>query len=219
MVPPRERGPLHAARTPHYGDEVTSTLRPGSPRASTQSVPPRPRGQSPPHTPPGPAGGGKPASPVPLRSTAARPTGPRQPAGMLRTPPSVAAVFRSPKLPAHRAPNRPTTRSDATGEALREAVGVIGHLWLAPFASSLRGRRIGRACEQSGRVGSRCRLRGRRFKWNLFDARPLFHLSRRPTRRRRAPIGFAFAKSVWQRIGKRAASDSFEVIRARGGRA
>lgn len=66
--------------------------------------------------------------------------------------------------------------------------------------------RFGRAGEQSGRAGSRCRLRGRRFKWNLFDARPLFHLSRRPTRRRRASIGFAFAKSVVQRIGNNAAN-------------
>ncbi len=28
-------------------------------------------------------------------------------------------------------------------------------------------------------TGSRCRLRSRRLKWNLFDARPLFHLTRR----------------------------------------
>ena len=145
----------------------------------------------------------------------------------LGTPPPVAAVCHSCFIRVsfvfHSTPRPRQTAPPPCGtvarEALREAIEVIEHLWLAPFASSLRGRRIGRACEQSGRVGSRCRLRGRRFKWNLFDARPLFHLSRRPTRRRRAPIGFAFAKSVWQRIGKRAASDSFEVIRARGGRA
>ena len=154
MVHPRERGPLHAARTPHYGDEVTSTLRPGSPRASTQSVPPRPRGQSPPHTPPGRACGGKPASPVPLRSTAARPTGPRQPAGMLRTPPPVAAVFRSLRLPAHRAPGKPPhhpqrcDRGGASGGRRGES-RICG------------SRPLHRACEEGAsgeRVSSRAEL-------------------------------------------------------------
>jgi hypothetical protein len=40
----------------------------------------------------------------------------------------------------------------------------------------------------SGVYPSRCRLQSRRLKWNLFAVRPLFHLTRRLLRRRRAII-------------------------------
>jgi len=108
----------------------------------------------PPHMPPGRACGGKPASPVPLRSTAARPTGPRQPAGMLRTPPPVAAVFRSLRLPAHRAPGKPPhhpqrcDRGGASGGRRGES-RICG------------SRPLHRACEEGAsgeRVSSRAEL-------------------------------------------------------------
>lgn len=172
--------------------------------------------QFPPHMPPGRACGGKPASPVPLRSTAARPAAPANPlecsAPRRPLPPCSGRLGSQP----HRAPGKPpTTCSDVERGALRETLQVIGHLWLAPQESDLLERASGTSFELAESFSSRSRLRGRRFKWNLFDARPLFHLSRRPTRRRRAPIGFACAKSVGQRIGKRAASRSFGLIRAR----
>jgi hypothetical protein len=121
------------------------------------------RAQSPPHTPHGQAGGGKPASPAPLRSAAAR-LAARRPSKRLRTPPPGAAVFRS-FLPPHRAPGQPPRHSQP---ALKE--GASGDRQsrrprtLAPQDSGLPGMRFGRAGEQSGRLGSRCRLRGRRFK-------------------------------------------------------
>ena len=120
----------------------------------------------------------------------------------LGTPPPVAAVCHSCFIRVsfvfHSTPRPRQTAPPPCGtvarEALREAIEVIEHLWLAPFASSLRGRRIGRACEQSGRAGSRCRQRSRSLKWNLFDVRPLFHLTRCLSRRRRAAIVSASPK-------------------------
>jgi hypothetical protein len=146
------------------------------------SPPPRFRSTPPPHAPPPP--------PTPKDAP--------HPAARCRRVPVAEA-------PSHTAPpaNRPPPAAMLRGEALRKAVEVIGHLWLAPRESDLLDRASGTHRGESGCAGSRCRLRGRRFKWNLFDVRPLFHLSRRPSRRRRAPIGFACAKSVGQRIGNR----------------
>ena len=45
-----------------------------------------------------------------------------------------------------------------------------------------------------------CRLRSRRLKWNLFDARPLFHLTRRLTPAALARIGFARKTKLFQLV-------------------
>ena len=166
---------MTGAGTPHYR-EVTSPLRPGSPRASTHSVRWRsiPPAQA---TRPGVRRQARLPGSAPLHRRS--PRRPRQPE-RLRTPPPGAAVFRSPKLPAHRAPGKPphhpqpAARGGASGGRQSRRPRT-----LAPQESSLSGMRIGKACEQSGRIGSRCRLRERRVKWSLFDARPLLHLTHR----------------------------------------
>jgi len=100
-------------------------------RRAAASPPPRFRSAPPPHAPPAPAN--------PLECSA-----PRRP-----LPPCSGR-----RSSLHTAPpaSRPTTRSDATGEALREAVEVIGHHWLAPFESDLLERASGK------RVSSRAEL-------------------------------------------------------------
>ena len=170
------KGPLHAARTPHYR-EVTSTLRPGSPRASTHSsslslnLPRTPRTARRAAASPPPRF--RSAPPPPASPPTANPK-------RLRTPPPGAAVFRSCLTP-HRAPGKPphhpqpAFEEGASGDRVSRRPRT-----LAPLDSGLPGPRIGKPCEQSGRFGSRCRLRERRVKWSLFDARPLLHLTRRP---------------------------------------
>ncbi len=116
--------PLGSPATPHYR-AVTSHLRPGSSRASTQFQ--FARAQFPPHKPPGRACGGKPASPVPLRSTAARPAKPLE-----RSAPRRPCAPCSVRASLHTAPpaSRPTTlrragRGGASGGRLGES-GICG---------------------------------------------------------------------------------------------
>jgi len=65
-----------------------------------------------------------------------------------------------------------------------------------------QGLRFGSVVRVVAVTRSRGHLRRRRVKWNLFDSRPLFHLTRRLLRWLRAPIGFASAKSVSERLCK-----------------
>jgi hypothetical protein len=134
-------------RTPHYGAEVTSTLRLGSPRASTHSssLPlnlPR-------TSPAAMRAAALPASPVPLRSTAARIAAHPQ---AKRRPHLATRACRVPVVPPstpHARPPRQPPAAGLRGKALRATVRAGD-----PTASRPRNR-ANEECASGKRVSSR----------------------------------------------------------------
>ena len=127
----------------------------------------------------GQPGGGSRLPTVPLRSTAARlaatPTAkdaPRPASGIVRRPPLTVSFF---------------SRQSFTPHNHRRK---SHHASVPPRLPPRRVRNGASSAAEmsSGVYPSRCRLQSRRLKWNLFAVRPLFHLTRRLLRRRRAII-------------------------------
>ena len=206
MVPP-QRGPLHAATQPALQHIGRSYLRPGSPRASPRvwanAGPWIPAG----HAPQRSASCARPPRNQPPRHPSSlselrrdRPTAPPpDPAGHimpLLTPPH-AFLLRPPGYggtpPGILAGRASTTPAASPGRTCSGA--ATAHFW--------------HRCP--GRDGGAFALpaAGPRVKRNLFVSRPLFHLTRAPTRRPEARIGFAFANPD----GDQDLSASFGMLR------
>ena len=153
------------------------------------------------HHVPGPPGTNLPA--IRLRSPSYAGTG--QP-HRLRTPPVTSCLFSHPHMP--------------SSFALRATAGLRRGS-LAGRASTTPAASPGRTCSGAatahfwhrcpGRDGGAFALpaAGPRVKRNLFVSRPLFHLTRAPTRRPEARIGFAFANPD----GDQDLSASFGMLR------
>ena len=103
--------------------------------------------------------------------------------GVLRSflTPQPASPGLAPLASSHRA--TPPAFASAPRPGLRRRVSVrpsLPHHASGPRSAATRQERAsGTSFGLAEVTGSRCRLRSRRLKWNLFDARPLFHLTRR----------------------------------------
>ena len=107
-------------------------------------------------------------------------------AGVLRSflTPQPASPGLAPLASSHRA--TPPAFASAPRPGLRRRVALVPRCTprlRPPFAAERRERASGTSFVSAERVGSRCRLRSRRLKRNLFDVRPLFRLTRRLLRR------------------------------------